>query len=237
MSTKNSNTDVLLQEFDRWTFWGAISLIIILIGVYFLIAIVFKNLIFTELKDFILAILSNIIPTFILFIFSYFLFRKIQNIRDDHHEQRLVSLIKEEIIHFQKDIMTANNIENTSRKVKILFMSASPIDNPPIRADSEIRSIKEALRLSRMGNYFELISEIDVRKSELQPFILAHKPDILHICANSNTNGIILEDEERRSDIISQEEICRLLASFNDVICLVIRLYQGLLIRRPRIET
>lgn len=80
--------------------------------------------------------------------------------------------------------------------IRVLFLSANPIDTQKIRLDEEVRVIDQALRSSAFREKFDLQQQWAVRVSDLQSCLLRYKPDIVHFSGHGTiSNEIILENE------------------------------------------
>ncbi len=83
----------------------------------------------------------------------------------------------------------------TDPMIKILFLAANPKDTDRLRLDEEVRAIKERLRLADLRDQFVVEQELAVRVTDLQGFLLRHKPHIVHFSGHgSNAGEIVLED-------------------------------------------
>jgi tetratricopeptide (TPR) repeat protein len=94
-------------------------------------------------------------------------------------------------------------------KVKILFLAANPVDVVArLRVEQELREIQEKIYLGTQGTQMELVSELAVRAGDLQAALLRHQPDIVHFSGHcSKTSGIVLEDENGNSKVVSRKAL------------------------------
>ncbi len=99
-----------------------------------------------------------------------------------------------------------------SNKVKILFLAANPVDVVTrLRVEQELREIREKIHLGPQGNQIELVSESAIRAGDLQAALLRHQPDIVHFSGHcSKTSGIVLEDENGNSKVVSRKALSNL---------------------------
>ncbi len=111
-----------------------------------------------------------------------------------------------------------------NRRIKILFLAANPIDSDRLRLDEEIRHIDQALRQSDFRDRFEIRQHWAVRVSELQNFLLRHKPDIVHFSGHgSEDSHIYLEDDSGESYAVPGEALGQLFRVLKDNIkCVVL---------------
>lgn len=101
------------------------------------------------------------------------------------------------------------------KKIKILFLSANPKNTDKLRLDEEVREIKEALKLARKGNRFEIISEFAVRVDDLRRSLLEHTPQIVHFSGHgAGEHGIVLEADSGQMQLVSTDGLARLFKFF-----------------------
>lgn len=238
--SKESRESELWRELDKLAFWlSAITLTLLTIA-YFLVASFLDPLLL--LRNFLLAIITNLIPIFLIFALSYAFLRRIQFIRSERDNETLSQKIASAVyLLLQSDLQdNQQNVINTvasiksdiassssslserrSSKIKILFIAANPKNTVPLRLTDEVRRIKESFRSSKFGASFEIVQELGVRKSDLQVYLLEHKPDILHFSGHSARGGIYLEDTEGNPSVVSETEFCKLVSVFRDNLHLV----------------
>lgn len=100
--------------------------------------------------------------------------------------------------------------------IRILFLGANPTDGVRLRLDREVREIDHALRLADLGGRFELCQKWAVRPSDLQTYLLRHRPDILHFSGHGGPgDAILLEGEDGMTRPVEAVRLARLLAQFN----------------------
>jgi len=104
-----------------------------------------------------------------------------------------------------------------SRPIKILFLTANPTDTSRLRLDEESRAIDLALRQAEFRDRFEIQQHWAVRVSELQSYLLRHKPDIVHFSGHGSELGqIILEDDFGNSQPVSERALSTLFSVLRD---------------------
>ena len=100
-------------------------------------------------------------------------------------------------------------------QIKILFVSANPKDTDKLRLDEEVREIKEAMRLARKRDRFEIISEFAVRVDDLRRLLLEHTPQIVHFSGHGvGSQGIALENDSGKMQLVSSAALARLFKFF-----------------------
>ena len=94
---------------------------------------------------------------------------------------------------------------------KILFLASSPIDQIRLRLDEECREIDEGLRRSNNRDQFSLVQKWAIGSKSITRALLDEKPQIVHFSGHgAGANGIILEDGDGASKIVSTEALAAL---------------------------
>jgi hypothetical protein len=102
-------------------------------------------------------------------------------------------------------------------QVKILFLSANPRNITHIRLDEEVREVDENIRMGDHRDQLALIPHLAVRPRDLRQTLLRHKPHILHFSGHgSPTEGIVLEDENGNTKLVSTAALASLLRIIKD---------------------
>ena len=115
-------------------------------------------------------------------------------------------------------------MKDDSKQIRILFLSANPLDTSRLRLDEEIRAIDQALRQAKFRDKFDIQQQWAVRVTDLQSYLLRHQPDIVHFSGHgSSASEIILEDRAGNSQPVPIRALSRLFAAFSDTIqCVVL---------------
>jgi hypothetical protein len=238
--TNKKREEALWKEVDNLAFWSSAISTVLLGASYFIIPSFIKN---DLVREFLLGIITNLIPVFLLFALSYAFLRRIQAIRSDRDNevliQQITSTIRSDVLNelanAQKVVATelarvqtqVKNLGQTvqeqvqQKKVQILFTTANPVDTSRLRISDEIRQVREGLRNSKFSSVFEFTLEVGVRKSDLQALLIEHQPDIFHFSGMSINEGLILEDQQGHAAIISAQEFRKLISIFRDKVQLV----------------
>lgn len=110
-----------------------------------------------------------------------------------------------------------------TKKIKILFLAASPRDTSRLRLDEELREIQKRILMATERDRFELISEWAVTPDDLQQALLRHKPHIVHFSGHgSKMQGIILEDKFGNSQLVDKSTLIGLFKILRDNIRIVV---------------
>lgn len=111
--------------------------------------------------------------------------------------------------------LTSKNLQiDDKAKIRILFLSANPLDTgmPPLGLINEYKEISRELQLSPEGKSFECIQAHAVAVSELQSLLLQHEPHIVHFSGHGNDNGeLVFENPEGHMEYASETAITNLL--------------------------
>jgi len=243
---KRKREDNLWKALDQLAFWlSGLAILILTLG-YFAIP---SFIVASPLRDFLLGIITNLIPVFLLFALSYAFLRQIQSIRSEQETDFLVekvinslkvelltdlsrnqNKVAAEVSKIQTDIAGLGQTvqeQIQQKKIKILFITASPRYLATLRISDEVRQIREGLRTSKFASNFEFILEIGVRKSDLQTLLIEYKPDIFHFSGHSasgdsaDEKGLALEDTQGNCAVLTEGEFSRLISIFRNNIQLV----------------
>lgn len=107
--------------------------------------------------------------------------------------------------------------------IKILFLAANPTDISRIRVDKELRDVEERISIGSHRDQFDLIPSTAVRPCDLRRGLLKHKPHILHFSGHgSTTAGIVLEDDDGKTRVVSAEDLAELLGILKDNLRVVV---------------
>jgi hypothetical protein len=108
-------------------------------------------------------------------------------------------------------------------QVKILFLSANPKNITHIRLDEEVREVDEKIRMGEFRDQLALIPHFAVRPGDLMQTLLRHKPHILHFSGHgSATEGIVLEDNNGRTQLVSTDALAGLFRTIKDNLRIVL---------------
>lgn len=102
----------------------------------------------------------------------------------------------------------------------ILILAANPLDTNPLRLQQEAQQIKDSLKSKKK---FKIEYELTTTPFGMQKAILEYKPQIVHFCGHgTGAEGIVLEDEARKSAFVSTEALTNLFKLFDKTIeCVV----------------
>jgi CHAT domain len=107
--------------------------------------------------------------------------------------------------------------------IKILFISANPMETARLQVDKEQREIDHELRLSRARDRFDLIVADAARPDDLQQAMLDHEPQVVHFSGHGSSEGVILEDEHGNPKLVSAAALANLFKLFKGKVqCVVL---------------
>lgn len=109
------------------------------------------------------------------------------------------------------------------RKMKVLFLAASPVDQEALRLDKEARDLREQLGLVRDRKIDIQIEHCwAVRTDQVQMEILNLQPQIIHFSGHGDVGQLIFEDPLGNAAPVPAEVISELISLFPSVKCLVL---------------
>jgi CHAT domain/Effector-associated domain 9 len=99
--------------------------------------------------------------------------------------------------------------------IKILVLAANPRDTDTLQLDKEIREIDTRLRLSKARDQFNVKQKWAVRIEDIRQAFLDFEPQIVHFCGHgAGTDGLIVENETRKSQVVPTEAWVKLFQFF-----------------------
>jgi len=120
------------------------------------------------------------------------------------------------------------------RRITILFLAANPHDTSRLNLDEEIRAIDAALQKAPHRKRFRVEQHWAVRSTELDDFLLRHRPQIVHFSGHGSPGSeLFLEGAENRdvrratgprtSERVSAASLSRLFAPLKGTVrCVVL---------------
>jgi SNF2 family DNA or RNA helicase len=105
----------------------------------------------------------------------------------------------------------------TNGCIRILFLSASPLDENPLRVDQEYRDIQEQLKKAKLRDKFELEHRPAARKKDIVEAILDFEPHIIHFSGHGDQTGkLCFENEEGETEEVSPKLLSEIFALCDD---------------------
>lgn len=107
--------------------------------------------------------------------------------------------------------------------MKILILAANPKDTSPLRLDEEVREIGEGVRRAKHREQFNIEQRWAVRIRDLRRALLDAEPSVVHFSGHGDTEGLVLEDDSGRAQLLSKEALSGLFKLFsNQVECVLL---------------
>jgi hypothetical protein len=112
----------------------------------------------------------------------------------------------------------------SAEKTVVLILAADPLDAVPLRLQTEIRQIREKIRLSNLRDRFDVQDRLSVRWQDLVQALLDLKPKIVHFSGHGTGSGeLCLEDAQGRSQPVPADAVTELFRQFDDAVdCVVL---------------
>jgi len=105
----------------------------------------------------------------------------------------------------------------------ILVVASNPSDQSRLRLDKEVRDINEGLRLSKHREQFVLRHQWATRIRDLRRAMQEHQPTIVHFCGHGNQQGIALESDDGKTQLVDTKALGNFFSLFtNHVECVVL---------------
>ncbi len=113
---------------------------------------------------------------------------------------------------------------DSTGKIKILFLAANPVDMDRLQLDEEVRAIDQELRAANLRDQFELESHWAVRYDDLHELFIRYSPTVVHFSGHGTAEGeLVLLDEAGEGVPIDPEALANLFAIFHpNVRCTVL---------------
>lgn len=98
------------------------------------------------------------------------------------------------------------------KTLKILILSANPMDRTKLRLDEEVREIKEGLRRAKNRDNFSIETSEAVGYRDIRRAILDHEPHILHFSGHGEgEEGLIFENDNGQAQYLDAKALAGLL--------------------------
>jgi len=115
-------------------------------------------------------------------------------------------------------------MDNSTKQVSILFVSADPTDSVRLRTGEEMREIQDQLKLASLRDQFKLDVRLSARAHDISQALLDFKPDIVHFSGHGSTTGALcFENRSGETHLVTAEALSALFEQFtNDVDCVLL---------------
>jgi hypothetical protein len=122
----------------------------------------------------------------------------------------------------------AGELGSTLGKVRVLFVSCSPKDEATLRLGTELRAIKEAVRLAHRENDVEIVHLTAATTDDLRRALLHSDHEIVHFSGHSDGEVLIFEDENGHSVSTPLVHLAELFGRHPAVRCVVLNACESL---------
>jgi CHAT domain len=107
-------------------------------------------------------------------------------------------------------------------KVTVLFIAASPEDQPPLRLDREVREIQRRFRETEHRDSVEFEWRVATHLGDLLQALNETKPHIVHFSGHGSQDELAFEDDDGRTKSLPNDMLANLLRSSSDRIRLAV---------------
>ncbi|MEM7130872.1 MAG: CHAT domain-containing protein [Chloroflexota bacterium] len=108
--------------------------------------------------------------------------------------------------------------------IKILYLSANPLETEDLRIAEEIRAIDQAMQLSAYRERYQILTHGAVQIDDLQPLLMRHSPHIVHFSGHgTESSELILQNAQSQRVIVPSQALSKLFHLLRDNIeCVVL---------------
>ncbi len=129
-------------------------------------------------------------------------------------------MLKADQESFEEQIRMA---QENPEQIKILFLSAEPINECRTEAGKEHRTIDERLQMAKLRDEFRLFETFAVRPHDLTGALLRHEPNVVHFSGHGSKKGqIFLEDDSGSAKAVDPDVLAKMFKSFSTTVRCVI---------------
>ena len=120
-------------------------------------------------------------------------------------------------------LVGTDQMTNSPRPIRVLYVAACRDDRDRLRLDAEARSIHEALRQGDYGASFDFAPVSVTTVTDLHSYLLRHRPNIVHFSGHGDSpGGLVLEDANGIAQIVPASILEQLFKMFTDDIEVVV---------------
>jgi hypothetical protein len=105
----------------------------------------------------------------------------------------------------------SRSIDDSLRKVRILFLAANPAETTPLDLEEELRTLESELRGVKFRDSISLTAKHAVRPDDLLRYVRATQPTVIHFSGHGSTAGIVLRSDNGRYTELSGVSLSRFL--------------------------
>lgn len=112
----------------------------------------------------------------------------------------------------QGRLLAAAPWDTAPETISVLFVAASPEDQNPLRIDKEMREVQQRVRMADHRESLHFHYAVAAQPSDLLQRLNEVKPDIVHFSGHSGQAGLVMEDADGQTRIVSPDELATLLS-------------------------
>jgi hypothetical protein len=120
----------------------------------------------------------------------------------------------------------------------ILYLSANPKDQVPLRSDEEMRKVRERLRLGRYRDSFRFEPCVAARLADIGQALIDYEPQLVHFSSHGQPDGrLLIEDESGYTDLVTPDGIAELFGLHSATIrCVIVNACHSVPLAREMVK-
>ncbi len=112
------------------------------------------------------------------------------------------------LVASRRQIESASKGANSVPRIKILILTANPVNTAHLQLEREVSEIEDALQESTLRDQFEIISRGAVTVDDLSATIQRHNPDLAHFSGHgTGENGLVFEDKNGKLKLVPDDAL------------------------------
>jgi NTP pyrophosphatase (non-canonical NTP hydrolase) len=136
-----------------------------------------------------------------------------RNLHDGAHMAPVVDLTESSL---------AFKIGSALARLRVLVVHASPFDEDSLRVSSEVRAIKEAVRLAGRTGEIEVEDLPAATIDDLRRALLSKQYEVVHFSGHASADSLVLEDPSGASMSVRLDALAELIGRYPTVRCVVL---------------
>ena len=121
--------------------------------------------------------------------------------------------------------------------VKILYLASNPTTTMRLRLDAELREIRQAIRLGKGRDGFEVHDAGAVRIRDITQTLLDHQPQIVHFSGHGTDGQLLVEDDLGHPVLIPVDGLAALFRAVSDTVkCVIVNACDSELLAKAIVE-
>lgn len=99
---------------------------------------------------------------------------------------------------------------------KILVLVSNPEKTKSLNLPLELKKLQESIQRSQKRDYFTVGLRFAASQTELRRHILEDRPQIIHFCGHGSKQGLWLDNQDGKAELMTNEFLTGLLRTFAD---------------------